>query len=96
VDLRSRRARQIQDLIREVLVKHWDPLCVVESELPRSEYDAYIGGVYRLLSIGASEAELAEHLASVERDALGSAVSAHSRLGVARRLRELDVRLRPS
>jgi hypothetical protein len=37
----------------------------------QDEYDAYVGGVYRLLESGATAKELAVHLAKVETASLG-------------------------
>jgi hypothetical protein len=63
MDERGRRARELQDRIGRILYEDWDPLelCGIA---PSSEYDSYIGGVYRLLASGASCEQIAEHLGS--------------------------------
>ena len=96
MDPHERRAREIQDSIREVLIRDWDPIGVQDVPEAQDEYDGYIGGVYRLLASSASEDAIAMHLASVERDAMGLFTTAEALLPVARRLRQLDVRLSPA
>ena len=95
MDRRDERAREIQDSIREVLIRDWDPIHVEGIPEAQDEYDAYVGGVYHLLASGASEFAIAGHLASVERESMGFSTSAEALLPVARRLRQLDVRLAP-
>ena len=95
MDPRDKRAREIQDSIREVLLRDWDPIHVQDIPEAQDEYDGYVGGVYRLLADGASEFMIATHLASVEREAMGFSTSAEALLPVARCLRQIDVRLKP-
>ncbi len=92
MDIRDRRAREIQDKIRAVLLEDWSPIGV---PVPRDEYDGYIGSVYRLLYQKATVSEVAEHLASVEDREMGFQVSPESLSEVAAKLREIDVRLDP-
>ena len=96
MDRRDKRAREIQNSIREVLIRDWDPTHVRDIPEAQDEYDAYIGGIYHLLARGASEFAIATHLASVERESMGFSTSAEALLPVARRLRQLDVRLTPA
>jgi hypothetical protein len=96
MDQRDKRAREIQDAIREVLMREWDPIHVQDIPEARDEYEAYVGGVYRLLASGASEVSIATHLASVERESMGLYTSADALLPVARRLKQIDVRLAPA
>jgi hypothetical protein len=70
---RQKRAREIHRLIADVLRRNWDPIGVRDMPETEDEYDAYVGGVYRLLVSEASARELAEHLAHVETEALGFA-----------------------
>jgi hypothetical protein len=95
VDQRAARARSIQHAIGRILLEDWNPIRV-PGGVPPDEYDAYIGGVYRLLSSGAGPEELAAHLGMIERDAMGLAAttaSAAANLAVARKLCGLNVRL---
>ena len=96
MDSYERRAREIQDSIREVLIRDWDPIHVRDIPEAQHEYDGYVGGVYRLLASGASEVAIAAHLASVERESMGLSTTAEALLPVARRLKQLDVRLSPA
>jgi hypothetical protein len=85
---RTERAAGIQDAIRQIMFRDWDPIGVC-GDLPEDEYDSYIGGVYRILATSRSEDALAQFLAGVE---LSEAPPDHLR-ALARKLLALDVRL---
>ena len=87
-DPRQSRARQIQDAIRSVLYRYWDP---IGGFVPRDEYDRYIGGVYRLLVTGASDELLIEHLEQVSPD--GIQVGDTRLRFVVKKLKAIDVRI---
>jgi hypothetical protein len=90
---REERAAGIQDAIRQILFHDWDPIGV-RGDLPEDEYDAYIGGVYRILATSRSEDSLVQFLAGVEQDLLGVSEAPPDHLrAVARKLLALDVRL---
>jgi len=91
-DSRKPRAAKIQDSIRQVLYRDWNPIGV--PGLPEDEYDSYIAPVYRILAGSRSEQELIEFLFSTERDTIGVPCESPEQLRpVARRLLELAVRL---
>ncbi len=71
MDPKTRRARLIQDQIADVLRRNWDPIGIASDPHAQDEYDAYVGGVYRLLESGATAKAIAAHLAQVESDRLG-------------------------
>ena len=50
---RDKRAREVQNAIREVLIREWDPIHIQDVPEAQDEYDGYVGGVYRLLAGGA-------------------------------------------
>lgn len=86
------RSLEIMASIRSILVTDWDPIHV-GAERP-SEYDSYIGGVYRLLANRASAEELAEHLRKLEAEEMGFTASISSALKpVAEKLLGLEVGL---
>jgi hypothetical protein len=60
----------IQDEIRSVLNTDWDPIGVVGDGI-NDEYDMYIGHIYSLFLVGASQQAIAEHLWSIEVDRMG-------------------------
>ncbi|MGD9905252.1 MAG: hypothetical protein AB7U83_17430 [Vicinamibacterales bacterium] len=93
MDQRETRARAIQAAIRDVLLNHWDPIGVAGDPAAQDEYDAYVGGVYRVLASGAGAVEVAEHLAGVEQEFMGLATSPSALLAVAQRLCAIDVTL---
>jgi hypothetical protein len=96
MESRQKRAREVQDLIADILRRHWDPIGIGNEPRAQDEYDAYVGGVYRLLASGASARTVAEHLAKVESDRLGFVdTDPKMLLPVARRLVKLNVRIDP-
>jgi len=91
---RNQRAREIQESIGQVLMQDWDPIGLSDVPEAQGEYDAYVGGVYRLLVSGASEDEIIEHLYKIESDTIGMpATECEGLRGVARKLRGLNVSL---
>jgi len=93
-DSRDKRAAEIEDSIRQILYRDWNPIgCPV----PEDEYDSYIAPVYRILAGSRSEQELVEFLFRTARDSIGVACETAEHFEkmrpVARRLLELDVRL---
>ena len=72
----------------------WDPIGLSDMPEAQGEYDAYVGGVYRLLASGASEDEIIEHLYKIELDTIGMPAADRECLrDVARKLRALNVSL---
>lgn len=89
-----RNARKIQESIRLVLLRDWDPIGVQDVTEAQDEYDSYVGGVYRLLASGATAQEIAEHLLRIEMFHMGLSTSnSASLLAVAEKLRALQVNL---
>ena len=92
-DSRDKRAAEIQDSIRQILYREWDPIGVA-GLAPGDEYDSYIAPVYRILVGSRSEDELIEFLYWTESETIGMACESRELLRpVARRLLALDVRL---
>ena len=71
MDERTKRAKAIQESIRQVLLNQWDPIGVNDIPEAQDEYDGYVGGVYRLLASGASEEEIVQHLFRIEVETMG-------------------------
>jgi len=92
-DLKEKRALEIQDAIRQILYRDWDPIGVCGAG-PQDEYDNYIGAVYRILNGSRSEDALVDFLRKTESESMGldSAPLEHLR-PVAQKLLKLNVRL---
>ena len=91
---KEERGRELQRSIAEVLLRNWDPIGVHDRPKAHDEYEAYVGGVYRLIASGATARELAEHLARVEADQLGfQDTDPKTLIPVAEKLLKLNVRL---
>jgi len=91
---KKRRARDIQESIRQVLLHDWDPLGVNDVPEVQDEYDSYVGGVYRMLASGSSADEIVEYLWKIEGETMGLvAANRESLRPIAARLMELDISL---
>ncbi len=89
---RKARALEIQDSIRQILFKEWDPLGVNDNGNLGYEYDSYIAPVYRLLNDHSSEEEIIDFLFRTERDVMGvSCDSAEQLRPIARQLLGINV-----
>lgn len=91
---RLERAKEIQRSIALVLLRDWDPINVRAEPECVDEYDAYVGGIYRLLASNVSPDVVAAHLARVESTAMGfHGTDPSLLLSVAKTLCALDVSL---
>jgi hypothetical protein len=93
MESRERRAREIQEAIRLVLLRDWDPIGVRDVSEAQDEYDGYVGGVYRLLVSGATLSELAEHLLQIERESMRLSPRPDVLVDVSSRLKQIDITL---
>lgn len=90
----QQRARAIQESIREILWRDWDPIGVNDVPEASDEYDSYVGGVYRLLASRCSAEELIDHLFVIETQTMGLLVPGRDHLSpVANKLLDLNVLL---
>jgi len=92
-DSREKRAAEIQNAIRQILYRDWDPIGAC-GHAPEDEYDSYIGGVYRILASSRSEETLVQFLAGAFDYLSESQDATPERCRfVAQKLLALDVRL---
>jgi hypothetical protein len=78
--------------IRQVLLEDWDPIGVRDEPNAQDEYDGYVGRIYRVLARGASQLQVAEELATIERR-MSFKTEPGALLPVAAKLKALDIRL---
>jgi hypothetical protein len=91
---KQQRAADIQNSIRQVLFRDWDPIGVNTNTRLNDEYDAYVAPVYRILVGSRSEEALIAFLQTTECDQIGlKSAPAEQLRGVARKLLALDVKL---
>jgi len=91
---KHQRAHAIQESIREILLRDWDPIGINDVPEASDEYDSYVGGVYRLLASGCSVEELINHLFIIETRTMGLFVPDREHLKpVATKLLSLNVSL---
>ncbi len=83
------KAKEVQKVIYEILMKEWDPIGVAGIPEAQSEYDAYVSEVYRLLSRRASVQELFDSLWWVETKHMGLRGNQQRTQKVAEHLAEL-------
>jgi hypothetical protein len=91
--MRQKRAAEIQNALRQILYREWDPLGIA-GEWPEDEYDAYIGGVYRILATSRSGEELITYLQEVVQNQMGLRTGERETLRqIAQRLLAVDIKL---
>jgi len=61
-------ARRVKQEIDRVLWEVWDPIGVNQFPNARDEYSGYVNGVFGLLTSGASDESIAEHLLRIATD----------------------------
>ena len=89
---KKNRALKVQDSIRQVLLRDWDPVGICCDPTLNEEYDAYIAPVYRILVTTRSEDELIECLRRLEQDEIGvGPTEPKLLLPVAKKLLELNI-----
>lgn len=64
-------ARRITSEIRLVLLDVWDPIGVADEPNAQDEYDCCLGGLFRLLTTGAADDQIAEYLSQQEIEHMG-------------------------
>ena len=90
----QRKARSIQESIRNILLRDWDPIGINDVPEAEDEYDSYVGGIYRLLASHCSTDQIVDHLATIESQTMGLGVANREHLTrVATQLLALDVSL---
>lgn len=91
---RRKRAAEIQDSIRQILFREWDPIGVGEfKDWPEDEYDAYIAPIYKILNGSRSENDIIDYLYMTEKNHIGVWCKDPEGLRpVARKLLGLDIR----
>lgn len=67
----AEQARHYHKIIREILLKEWDPIGISHIPEAQDEYNGYVGEVYRLFSRRASQREFFDYLWSLETQHMG-------------------------
>ena len=87
----QKKAKQIQNKIRTILLSDWDPIGVSDIPEAQDEYDEYIGKIYGVLSRTKSEEKLFELLCQIETEYMELECNKESLRTVARKLLEVDI-----
>lgn len=58
-------ARDVKLQIDRILWEVWDPIGVNKISPARDEYTGYVNGVFQLLTSGASDEEISQHLLTI-------------------------------
>ena len=64
--MRRASSQKLFDIVRDVLLKHWDPIDIGDNENLYDEYDEYIPQLIKLVGSGCSEKEIVDHLQNIE------------------------------
>jgi len=66
--MEKHESRRIRAEIRRVLITTWDPIGIKDEPNAQNEYDSYLGSVFELLTNGASDDRMCEHLLQIVTD----------------------------
>ena len=99
MESREKRAEEIQEAIRQVLLVDWDPIGVSGLPEAQDEYDGYIGEVYRWLANGLDRRDIARCLLELETGQMGLSCGDFEKhnqvlLVVADKLKKLNISLK--
>lgn len=87
----ARHWHALRGRVAKILLRDWDPIGIQEVG-PADEYDDYVAGILGLLTEGASERRLVDHLAHLQIDDIGMSYVDRAHLhAVARTLRDVDL-----
>ena len=90
----EKRAAELMESIRLILLKDWDPIGVQKFPEAQDEYDGYVGGVYGILSRGASENDISRYLLHIETDSMGlNSRELETLQPVSQKLKNLNIKL---
>ena len=62
---------RLQEEVRVILLKEWDPIGIQHVSACTDEYDGYIGGAIGLLMRKSTDVELADYFRRIETDNMG-------------------------
>ena len=62
---------RIEKMVRAILLNDWDPIGVAGVDEAADEYDSYAAPIARMIVVGASISDLANHLVEIEAGAMG-------------------------
>jgi hypothetical protein len=84
-------SRRIRAEIRRVLMTAWDPIGVRDEPNAQDEYDGYLGGVFALLTSGASDDQINEHLLRIVTDRMELRAKKEDMQGTVSALRQIQL-----
>jgi hypothetical protein len=84
-------SRRIRVEIRRVLLTVWDPIGIRDESNAQDEYDGYLGGVFDLLTKGASDDHISEHLLQIVKDPMGLPAKKEDMQGTVSALRQIRI-----
>lgn len=65
------KRQQLEQTIRDSLMRNWDPLGVRDNPDAQNEYDSYIIRIAEILSANADQYALGRHLTNLEQSSMG-------------------------
>jgi len=69
----------------------WDPIGVRDEPNAQDEYDGYLGGVFALLTSGASDDQINEHLLRIVTDRMALRAKKEDMQGTVSALRQIQL-----
>lgn len=80
---------ELENKIRALLMREWDPIDIRDEPAARDEYDSYVPHIAGMVMAKKSPAELADYLLDIEKKRMGLTGNADRVRSVAIRLAEL-------
>ena len=81
----------LENEIREILIKDWDPIGINFNENLSDEYDLYIHQIYSLLESGTNIEQMSDYLHYLEKEVIETCTNNEIRNKVAKKLINLFV-----
>lgn len=65
------RLSNLREQVKEILMKHWDPIGIQGIPEAAGEYDGYAGDIAKMVSVKTSTHDLENHLLRIEVASMG-------------------------
>ncbi len=89
--IEKRESRRIWKEIRNVLLEVWNPIGF--RDVPQDEYDCCIGGIFRLLTTGGTDDQIADYLHQQASEHIGLNVGRESMFTTVVALRQIRINI---
>ncbi len=89
--IEKQESRRIRAEIRRVLLEVWDPIGVKDEPHAQDEYDCCLWGIFRLLTGGGTDEQIAEYLWKQATDHMGLGMTKEANRSTVVALRQIKI-----